>query len=361
MPKIEMRNTVTELWDKKIAFPSPDEMPYPAGIRDMMVHRATPDYKFLHDAGIVVHKKQLFASWYNCPEYEMEEESIIRGRCSKDDGASWSEPMIIAADKSGKVLYVPSVFVPYQSALWAFVLKMIGLDLPDRLEAFLFDEETSQWISKGFIAELFLPNCPPVKMPDGNFIMPGRMADKLGEMPLRPAMAISQGANILEHWDIVPLLPAGEKMEFPESTLIADANELTAIIRPDHKSDAFAVVSNSKDMGRTWSPPQASNMPMSDSEPFAGILSSGQRYLISNTPGRPGPRRNLLTIAVSRPGEKAFSKIWRIRDGYSESLSAGPEWSYPCAFESDGKLYVAYTSEKHHCVLTIIPTASLLV
>lgn len=51
--------------------------------------------------------------------------------------------------------------------------------------------------------------------------------------------------------------------------------------------------------------------------------------------------------------------MWKIRDGVSQTLKSGPEWSYPCAIEFDGKLYVVYTSEKHHCVLTTIPVKSL--
>ena len=69
--------------------------------------------------------------------------------------------------------------------------------------------------------------------------------------------------------------------------------------------------------------------------------------------------RDLLVIAVSRPGEKVFSKMWKLRDGDCQALKSGPEWSYPCAIEYDGKLYVVYTSEKHHCVLTTIPLQSL--
>jgi len=87
------------------------------------------------------------------------------------------------------------------------------------------------------------------------------------------------------------------------------------------------------------------------------MLSTGQRYLLCNLPSP--VRRNLLVIAVSRPGHKAFSKMWKIRDGYCQGLKAGPEWSYPCAVEFEGNLHVVYTSEKRHCVLTTIPLESL--
>jgi hypothetical protein len=69
----------------------------------------------------------------------------------------------------------------------------------------------------------------------------------------------------------------------------------------------------------------------------------------------------LLVIAVSRPGQAAMSKMWKLRDGPSQGLKAGPEWSYPCAIEFAGNLYVVYTSEKHHCVLTTVPLRSLAI
>ncbi len=51
--------------------------------------------------------------------------------------------------------------------------------------------------------------------------------------------------------------------------------------------------------------------------------------------------------------------MWKIRRGFSDALRAGPEWSYPCAVERGGNLYVIYTSEKKHSVMSIIPLRSL--
>jgi hypothetical protein len=96
---------------------------------------------------------------------------------------------------------------------------------------------------------------------------------------------------------------------------------------------------------------------MASSKIYAGRLSTGQRYVMCNLPSQ--VRRDLLVVAVTRPGRKEFSRMWKIRDGRDQALKAGPEWSYPCAIESGGKLHVVYTSEKHHCVLTSIPLKSM--
>ena len=61
-----------------------------------------------------------------------------------------------------------------------------------------------------------------------------------------------------------------------------------------------------------------------------------------------GKRRSPLTIALSRPGEETFSKVFVIRhalfpEGPGES-NKGAALSYPYAVEHDGKLYVGYSN-----------------
>ena len=70
---------------------SPDGLPFPDGIQHVRVERSDSDkYKFLHDPAIEVHKGELFAAWYNCPQQEIVGESLIRCRRSKDGGKTWA-------------------------------------------------------------------------------------------------------------------------------------------------------------------------------------------------------------------------------------------------------------------------------
>lgn len=344
------------LWTKQKPFPMPNQLIAPVGMRDLIVHRAGADaYSFLHDSTIVAHRGILFASWYNCPKQEIVDTSLIRGSRSTDGGVTWSDVEVIAQDPKRKIFYVPNVFLSHNQRLWTFALRMTGHDLPTQLEAFRLDVTADRWEPMGLVADLFLPNCPPVKMSDGNFVMAGRVADRRGEQPLRPAVAVSQGDSILRSWNVVPLSAPGQTFAFPETTVLVERGKLTAFFR---SLKTVVLVSVSADCGRTWTPPAMSNFPVVDAKMFAGTLSTGQHYLISNTPGR-AQGRDLLTIAVSEPGEAVFSRMWRIRDGYAAELKAGPQWSYPSAIEHDGKLYVVYTSEKHHCALSVIPLESL--
>jgi hypothetical protein len=52
-----------------------------------------------------------------------------------------------------------------------------------------------------------------------------------------------------------------------------------------------------------------SNLPMTTSNPIAGILSTGQGYLVCTTTADSGKRRSPLTITVSRLGVGVLSEV----------------------------------------------------
>ncbi|MEC9080994.1 MAG: exo-alpha-sialidase, partial [Verrucomicrobiota bacterium] len=134
---------------------------------------------------------------------------------------------------------------------------------------------------------------------------------------------------------------------------------------------SLALAAMSKDYGRTWTASAESNLPMATSKPASGILSTGQRYLVCSTTADGGGRRSPLTIAVSKPGEDTFSKVFVIRHavfakGPGES-HPGAALSYPCAIECQGKLYVGYSNNgerngnNNSAELAVIPVAKLQV
>ena len=339
------------LWDDNVPLPSPEILTYPEKAVDIVVNRADEEYQFLHDNAVVWHVKTLFAAWYNCPKAEIQGSSCIRSRRSLDGGKSWSKVETIAADHDGKgIFYVPVTFLSHNGHLWAFVSNMVGHDLVTRCEVFKLDETNDKWISRGGIAGPFLPNCPPQLMADGNFIMAGRMTNKIATTPEIPAVAISSGKDVTRPWEVIPMMQGNSRpyTAYPESTVWLDGAGITAIVRG-------RLVFTSKDYGRTWSGPFRHNLPAEDSKPFAIQLSTGQRCLLWNYPVSRDSTRRLLTIAVSRPGENKLVAMWKIRYGYLDQLQVGPEWSYPYAVEHEGALYVIYTSEKKHSVMTIIP------
>ena len=305
------------LWHEDVPFPSRHELSFPDGVRDTIVHRAGDDtYEFLHDATIAVHDENLHAAWYNCPRGEIVDEALIRGRTSRDGGRTWSDVEVIAADRNGSgTFYVPAQLLSYDGQLYAFVANMIGHDLVTRCEVFVRNDRhsDSMWESLGFIADAFLPNCTPVHMDSGNFIMAGRAAASPGEKPLTPAVAISSGSDVTGAWDIVCLLPGGmlpggTQIPYPETTVVVEHNVVIAIVRNDHGN---ALVFFSEDYGRTWSLPYEQNFPIGAAKVCAGRLGTGQRYLISNTPTE---------------GYRELRELARVRFGVVVSMRCRAQW-----------------------------------
>ena len=84
----------------------------------------------------------------------------------------------------------------------------------------------------------------------------------------------------------------------------------------------------------------------------------------NDTTADSGGGRSPLTIAVSKPGQPLFSKVFVVRHSVSDKTPGvsdpRAEFSYPYAIEHDGKLYVGYTHKSHIAnELAVIPIAAL--
>jgi hypothetical protein len=190
-----------------------------------------------------------------------------------------------------------------------------------------------------------------------------RVANGLDVKGNLPAVAISRGTDFTK-WEMV-VIQAGKSLRsnlWGESTVIVEKTRITNIAR--YGSQALALVSTSEDHGRTWTPSVASNLPMATSKPCAGTLSTGQRYLVCTTTADTGGKRSPITIAVSKPGESLFSRVFLIRTSVFERTpgvsAANADFSYPCATEHEGQLYIGYTHKSHIAnELAVIPVSSL--
>jgi hypothetical protein len=103
---------------------------------------------------------------------------------------------------------------------------------------------------------------------------------------------------------------------------------------------------------------------MATSKPCAGTLGDGRHYLICTTTADSGGRRAPLTVALTRPGEATFSRVFVIRRALFPE-GPGPsdpalDLSYPYAVEHDGHLYVGYAIKRHKTAeMAVIPLEAL--
>lgn len=363
------------LWSGPGLLPKAEEIPVLEGVEFHVVKKWEPEvdgYQWLHGLGLAWHKGKLYASFGHNRGAENTPGETAHGRVSADGGKTWGEIFPINAQTEGAEFAVShGVFLSHRDTLWAFHGAFYGRLEKIHARAFTLDEATGRWQPRGVVVEGgFWPLNQPVRMDDGNWIMPGISARNLADRDSNPpAVAISHGDDFTK-WDLVVIpVPAGVKI-WGESGIIVDGARVLNIARYGAKPLALAAVSN--DHGRTWTTTAESNLPMATSKPAAGILSTGQRYLICTTTGDTGARRSPLTIAVSRPGEMTFSRVWVIRrslfpEGPGESFK-NTGLSYPYATEHAGKLYVGYSNNgparrgnQNGAELAIIPIEKLAV
>ena len=332
------------LWDVREPLLKTAELQVFKDVRFSVIHPyqfETDGYRFLHGVAICFHKGRLYASFGHNKGGENTDTEEARFCVSDDAGRTWSKVRTMDSGE-GPVGVSHGAFLSHNGTLWAFQGAYTGTMTGVHTRAYVLDETSQQWQPKGTVIEDgFWPMQAPQKMDDGNWIMAGlRVGDG------NPAIiAISHGDDLTK-WNVVPIPQATGLKMWGESTVIVNGKQITSLSRYGDKAEAL--VATSEDYGRTWSEMTSSNLPMTTSKPIAGTLSTGQRYLVCTTTADSGKRRSPLTIAVSRPGETLFSKVFVIRHA---EFPTGPgeshpnaALSYPYAIEHEGNLYVAYSN-----------------
>ena len=354
------------LWDGTHTLPKAAELPQVAGAEFHVIKKQRPDTdgcNWTLGVGLAWHKGKLYASYgFNKGgENTASEEAHVR--VSSDGGKTWGKPVVMDAGE-GNLGVSHGVFLSHGDKLWAFMGAFYDSFQRTHTRAYSLNESSGQWEPRGVVIDAgFWPMQEPQKMADGNWIMAGARVshgyDVVGDLP---AVAISRGDDFTR-WDLVIIPPAPRLGGiWGESTVIVEGKRILNISRYGKK--ALALLSVSEDHGRTWTPTAPSNLPMATSKPYAGILSTGQRYLVCTTTADTGGRRSPLTIAVSKPGESVFSKVFLIRTSVFQGTpgvsAANIDFSYPYAVEHEGKLYIGYTHKSHAAnELAVIPVRSL--
>jgi hypothetical protein len=329
--------------------------------------RKVDGYGFLHGVALAWHKGKLYASFGHNKGSENTLTEEGRYCVSEGGGKTWSIVRTIDVGIEDDDLAVShGVFLSQGQTLWAFLGSFHGTRKRVHTRAYTLDEKTGQWQPQGVVVrDGFWPMTEPVKMDDGNWIMPGFIVGTGNPA----AVAISAGDDLKKWKTLVIPRGAGVRNMWGESSIIVDGPRVINVARYGGKALALAAASN--DYGRTWTASAESNLPMATSKPCSGVLSNGQRYLICSTTADGGGRRSPLTIAVSKPGENTFSRVFVIRhavfaEGPGESHPRAA-LSYPYAVEYKGKLYVGYSNNgerngnNNSAELAVIPIEKLAV
>jgi hypothetical protein len=351
-----------DLWDSAISYPALTEVPTANGVTYSIVHRQTPDHRFLHEPRMAFHGETLFVNFSNAEKNESDPDQKMRGHRSDDYGQTWKEVEVFAPGFSDSRRHETAPLLSDDGKLWEFVGRYDnGSKNSLGMELFRLSDDGNKFepFSDKLVLERFIPFVQPQHLSNGNWIIGGHT-----EKVRHAAVAISKG-NDLTKWKEVKIeTPACSDRDYPETALLIQDQKVLAVVRGCRSQRALITLST--DFGETFPPLIESNLPMSLSKPFGGTLSTGQRYLIYNA----HPSRNTLLIAVTKPNELApLRKVFKVIEGLPASMQQEFEkigeksqtnaWAYPEAVEKDGILYIVFSFNKKHCVLARIPIESL--
>lgn len=349
-----------DLWNPAAPYPALAEIPVAAGVEYSIVHRQTPDHRFLHEPRLAFHGETLFVNFSNAKVHESDPDQHMRGRRSGDGGRTWDDVEVFAPGFPDSRRHETAPMLSHGSRLWVFTGRYDkGSKNSLGMELFRLSEDDGKFEPLGgeLVLERFIPFVLPQRMDNGNWIIGGHT-----EKVRHAAVAISRGDDLTKWKEVKIETPACS--DYMETALLLQGKNVLAVVRGGPTK--MALVSLSTDSGESFPPLVESNLPMSQSKPFGGTLSTGQHYLIYNN----APDRNTLVIAVTKPNELyPLQKVFKIIEGLPESMKDEFEkigekkpknaWAYPEAVEKDGILYVVFSFNKRHCVLARIPVESL--
>ena len=347
-----------QIWDESKAFPSFEKMKTIDGMEHVMLHEAIEgEYQFLLGAAIIKYQGNFYCSWGNSWRGENDDNTILAEKSSVDEGKTWENYRRISNVDTG-FGRSHGVYYEHEGRLYAFCPKakyeLIDAYPELKMEVYVLNERGEYEYLGIVLDEDFWPMCEPIKLKDGTLLMAGLKAN--GGKNAEGAVALCDGKDITK-WEM-KVFPNPKGFRYwGETTVLNCGEELLAIVRGGGRNPN-ALVSISRDNGQTWSGLEESNLPISHSKMYAGILANGERYLVFNVVDR--GLRDTLAIAV---GKEKFERVYVIRDGFDAPPKYWRfnEWCYPYAYEDreQQKLYVVYAKDKADCELAIIPMQSL--
>ena len=294
-------------------------------------------YVFLHGVALTEFKGRMYCAWAHNKVQENSDDEAVNYAVSNDGGKTWSGCINGNMNPENGVAVSHGTFLAHNEKLYFFAPQFKGFMGAEmmKMSVYVLEEESEKFRYIGVaMDERFWPMCEPVLMENGNYIMPGiYVASDYMSADNAAAVAISHGSDIL-HWDMVKIERTEDVRVWGECCVVVNSSNIKMYCR-EHSGKLNALYSESFDFGNTWSEMALSDLPMIDSKPYAGTLSTGQHYLICSC-AKGIKERNPLTIALTEKGNDKFSKILIIDEGKT--------LSYPYAIESNNKLYVAYSS-----------------
>ncbi|MGM9764599.1 MAG: exo-alpha-sialidase [Candidatus Cryptobacteroides sp.] len=343
-------------------------LPYPEGVQRISVFEpeAEEDMKFNNHPQLVVFKGKLYATWVGHPIHEPSPESWVYYSYS-EDGIHWVKPIRVGPDGRASGGWITD-----GRKLGCLLIAGDKVNKTSNTEL-IVSEDGLNWSEPTLMITNAAPSESARRLPDGRYIM---VCHGLGTGDFAGVRKTRIMLNDTDDWfsswteaSLPDLLPynenAKEKVARPvEASWYRRSDGILVMLFRDLRFEAKdrswkLLYSVSYDNGSTWSMPQQSNIPDSDSMQCAG--SFGKYVYFVNNPV-PTRRRVPITVGVSRDG-KFFEKMYLLRSTPQprryEGISKTEGYSYPGSVVWGDWLYVAYATNKEDIEISRIPLKSI--
>ena len=310
---------------------------------------------------MIAFKDVLYCMWQSSQTDEDAPETCVMYSKSTDEGITWTkpEPLAAATDSS----YCTSGgWISTKDTLTAFInVWPKGMQPTSGYTYYIYSTDGSRWSEP-----------QPVRMADGqamNGVMeqdPYPMADGriVGAAHFQPGLHVvpiytdDPTGHSGWHRGHMTVHDRGKQSQELEPSLYQQRDGTLTMVFRDQNSSFRKMVSLSHDRGETWTEPTVSNIPDARVKQSAGNLPDGTVYLVGNPTG--AKRRYPLVALFSHDGIR-FDKAILLRAGGSDlqpqrypGKAKTIGYNYPKSMVYNGRLYVAYATNKEDVECTII-------
>lgn len=342
------------------------------GLREAAVHTVTifspeeNDYHYANGVVITAFKGKLYCMWQRSVTDEDAPETSVVYSMSEDNGKTWSSPRMIA-EANDSTYCTSGGWISTNDTMIAFInIWPKALEPKGGYVCYKETTDGEQWTTPRHVTMADGSNMNGIIEQDPTLLTSGRLIGAVHFQPglhLQPVYSDDPTGRSGWHKGHFDSQDMGhQSRELEPSQYVCRDGALVMVFR-DQKGTYCKLASMSYDEGENWTPAIKTNIPDARVKQSAGNLPDGTAFLVGCPSGN--KHRYPLALLLSKDG-RCFDRGYLLREGGTKLPPQ--QWSgryktlgysYPKSLVYDGRLYVAYSTNKETVELTIIDLSTL--
>ena len=324
------------------------------------------DYHYANGVVITAFKGKLYCMWQRSVTDEDAPETSVVYSMSEDNGKTWSSPRMIA-EANDSTYCTSGGWISTNDTLIAFInIWPKALEPKGGYVCYKETTDGEQWTTLRHVTMADGSNMNGIIEQDPTLLTSGRLIGAVHFQPglhLQPVYSDDPTGRSGWHKGHFDSQDMGhQSRELEPSQYVCRDGALVMVFR-DQKGTYCKLASMSYDEGENWTPAIKTNIPDARVKQSAGNLPDGTAFLVGCPSGN--KHRYPLALLLSEDG-RCFDRGYLLREGGTKLPPQ--QWSgryktlgysYPKSLVYDGRLYVAYSTNKETVELTIIDLSTL--